>query len=67
MKTIKVGDVFTYEGELYVLTKDLRPEGGSSVHAAAAHNYYGEKAFGREYSFAVSRNGYIAPFKRVKI
>lgn len=67
MKTIKVGDVFTYQGELFVVTKDLRPEGGSSVHAAAAHNLYGIKAYGHEFSFAVTRITCRAALKRVKI
>lgn len=67
MKAIKIGDVFTYEGELYVVTKDLRPKGGSSVNAAAAHNFFGIEAYCHEYSFAVSRKSSLASLKQVKI
>jgi hypothetical protein len=67
MTTIKVGDVFTYEGELYIVTKDYRPEGGSCVLAAAAHNFYGSGFYGHECSFAVTRKSGLASLKRVKI
>lgn len=67
MKAIKVGDVFTYEGEMYVVTRDYRHEGGSCVIAAAAHNFYGSDAYGHEYSFAVTRKSGLASLKQVKI
>ena len=67
MKTIKVGDVFTYEGELYVVTKDCRPKGSACVIVAAAHNFYGSGFYLHECSFAVTGKGCLASLEEVQI
>lgn len=67
MKTIKVGDVFTYEDELYVVKKDLRKKGSNRVIAAAAHNFYGMGFWGFECEFSFEEDGAILFLKQVKI